>query len=422
MNEVVPVVWLAPPGWPAPAAGWYPSLEWLPDPTWPWPPPRHLFWSPIDVDAFLNSEEVEFPAEPDLSDVPLVWVPAPGWPIPAPGWYPDERWKPDKAWPRAPYGFQHWQPDPAVIAARRQRWWNDTIDVAAACLASLRARVAELSLLEWTWTSAWVSVRMLTPPLPIEVHFSAVLPLHHPARAAVADAERSALLAADEQRQSLLDPSSNRTAAERLAHASHRAQYSFRQLRQRLDELDAARLEYFVAARESALGTKRTSDPAMRYARLTELKANLNAYEYEHKRARTMYRRVLLGEDSREAPDFNRDAAWRRAEECAASHLRSLGFSDATATEVGADAGFDVVGRSVVAQVKYLASPVGRPVVQQLLGANTHGATTAIYSRSGYTKQALDFADQSGVALFTLELPDAVRAVNRHADRLLGTQ
>lgn len=420
MNVGVPVTWVAPPGWPSANAGWHPHGEWLPDPTWPWPPPDHLYWEPTDRAGYLTSDDVVLPSEPDLSDIPLVWVPAPGWPTPAAGWYPDDRWKPDKAWPRAPQGFQHWRPDPTLIAARRQRWWEETVAAASMRLASLRARVNALWELERRWTATWVAVRMLTPPLPIEAHFGAILALHHPARVAVVDAQRAALHAAHEERQQLLDPSSDRVSAERYARAAYHGEASFRLLRLRLSELGNARLNHFVTSREAALGTKSASDPGVRYRLLTELRAGLEAYEVERNANYSNYMSVLFGERDRLAPTFDRDAAWRRAEECAAGHLRSLGFADAAATEIGADAGFDVVGRTVVAQVKYLASAVGRPVVQQIVGANTHGAVAVMYSRSGYTKQALEFADQAGVALFTLELPNAVQAVNRHALQMLG--
>ncbi|WP_051027388.1 restriction endonuclease [Cellulosimicrobium cellulans] len=112
-------------------------------------------------------------------------------------------------------------------------------------------------------------------------------------------------------------------------------------------------------------------------------------------------------------------ANWQLAEELAAVELRRRGFRDAQRTPPGADGGFDVEGRGVVAQVKYLAAPVGREAIQRLAGANTHGARMAFFSRSGYTRTAREFADVADVALFTLSVDDdAVDAVNDSGERL----
>jgi hypothetical protein len=102
---------------------------------------------------------------------------------------------------------------------------------------------------------------------------------------------------------------------------------------------------------------------------------------------------------------------WQQAEALAAAAMRQFGFADATVTTAGADGGIDVVARFAVAQVKYTAKPVGRPVLQQLQGA-ANGRTAACFASAGYSAQALEFADQVRIALFTVQLPRTVRPVN----------
>ncbi len=50
-----------------------------------------------------------------------------------------------------------------------------------------------------------------------------------------------------------------------------------------------------------------------------------------------------------------------RREQFAAVTLRSFGFVEAEVTGGGTDRGLDVVSRALAAQVKYTATPVGRP-------------------------------------------------------------
>lgn len=106
---------------------------------------------------------------------------------------------------------------------------------------------------------------------------------------------------------------------------------------------------------------------------------------------------------------------WRLAEDAAAAFVRSLGFREATATPVGADAGLDVVGSGVAAQVKTQLPPVGRPAVQRLRGAALDVPVRLFFSTSGYTTAAIDYADEAGVALFNLDGNLSAFAVNSEA-------
>lgn len=108
------------------------------------------------------------------------------------------------------------------------------------------------------------------------------------------------------------------------------------------------------------------------------------------------------------------------AELLAEAHLQSNGFIDAYVTRAGADEGLDVVGTGVAAQVKYQAQPVGRPAVQNLIGAavNYPGARAVFYASSGYTASAVQYADAAGVALFRYDEMNNVSAVNDAAEML----
>jgi hypothetical protein len=92
------------------------------------------------------------------------------------------------------------------------------------------------------------------------------------------------------------------------------------------------------------------------------------------------------------------------AEHNAAVTLRKLHFTDASATPTGVDAGVDIRGTGIVAQVKCEMTPVGRPTVQQLYGcAQAEGARGVVFSLDGFTAQAKDWANLVGVALFTFD-------------------
>lgn len=124
---------------------------------------------------------------------------------------------------------------------------------------------------------------------------------------------------------------------------------------------------------------------------------------------------VEAAADDRAGPAVS---SWQQAEALAAWHMQKLGFDDAKMTPPGADGGLDVRATDAVAQVKHYATPVGAPVVQQLRGA-AHGQGAALfYSRSGYTKAAVEYANDAAVALFTYNESGAVQPFN-HAAQIL---
>ncbi|NES14598.1 MULTISPECIES: restriction endonuclease [Micromonospora] len=97
-------------------------------------------------------------------------------------------------------------------------------------------------------------------------------------------------------------------------------------------------------------------------------------------------------------------AAWQQAEYLCASALRQFGFDDARITESGPDGGVDILGSTIAAQVKYTNRPVGRPLVQQLIGA-AGGSVTAFFSLAGFSAQATECAGEAAMALFVVRLP-----------------
>jgi hypothetical protein len=95
-----------------------------------------------------------------------------------------------------------------------------------------------------------------------------------------------------------------------------------------------------------------------------------------------------------------KDPQWRVAERLAERHARAvLNRTEVRASGADAPAGVDVEGTSFVGSVERRRGPVDRPTVERLHDAAA-GRTAAVYSRSGYTKTAVLWADEHHVALF----------------------
>lgn len=110
-----------------------------------------------------------------------------------------------------------------------------------------------------------------------------------------------------------------------------------------------------------------------------------------------------------------------QAELNAATRMRELGFSDAHAVPAGPDGGIDVVARNAVAQVKWRSELAGRPQLQQLFGARAGDVhkTMLFFVTSGYSGQALEFANRTGMCLFRYDPTGAISPVNRFARELV---
>jgi len=100
--------------------------------------------------------------------------------------------------------------------------------------------------------------------------------------------------------------------------------------------------------------------------------------------------------------------------------MRGLGFYDAQETTLTADAGLDVVASAGVAQVKFKAVQVGRPELQNFVGA-AHPYPDRLrlfFSWKGYSSHALEYADQAQIALFSYELDGRCMPENAFAHLL----
>lgn len=104
------------------------------------------------------------------------------------------------------------------------------------------------------------------------------------------------------------------------------------------------------------------------------------------------------------------------AEENAARLLREWGFPDARTPGEGPDGGIDVRATGALAQVKYRAGLTGRPEVQKLFGARGTGDEQLFFfTATGYSDQAVEYADEVGIALFVYDPTGKAEAVNKSA-------
>lgn len=95
---------------------------------------------------------------------------------------------------------------------------------------------------------------------------------------------------------------------------------------------------------------------------------------------------------------------WRDAERATAQWLREVGCRKVELTSAGADGGIDVLTDSWAVQVKHTERRVGRPAIQQIVGAAMAvDRRPALVSSSGFSKPAVEFADEHEVALVELD-------------------
>jgi hypothetical protein len=90
------------------------------------------------------------------------------------------------------------------------------------------------------------------------------------------------------------------------------------------------------------------------------------------------------------------------AEEFVGQLLRYFGVTGAKTTRYSRDGGVDVEAVEMVAQVKHQQNPVGVGVVREIFGVATHkGKIGAVFAKSGFTKEAVDFAQNTQIPLIT---------------------
>ena len=143
--------------------------------------------------------------------------------------------------------------------------------------------------------------------------------------------------------------------------------------------------------------------------------------EYEVMQKTMSSDKKMLGDERDESffrafPDAKLYLAPRNADDfefIAESWMKYWGIEDAKKTPKGSDGGIDVHSSSFVAQVKFFANrKVERPEVQNLYGVAQSMNTGSIFFSyaSGYTTEALDWAEEQGMACFSFdEIPSKKR-------------
>lgn len=115
------------------------------------------------------------------------------------------------------------------------------------------------------------------------------------------------------------------------------------------------------------------------------------------------------------------------AETYAAEHLHSLGWPDAAPSGSTAAADVDIIGgrpdNVVVAQVVLTRAPTEARSVCAVRGAGYayDARTVALFSRAGYTVDAVEWADRVRVALFEFAADGSIRTHGKHAAELVTT-
>lgn len=97
--------------------------------------------------------------------------------------------------------------------------------------------------------------------------------------------------------------------------------------------------------------------------------------------------------------------------------MRHWGFQGVRTTAAGSDAGIDVVAADAVGQVKFEARLVGRPQLQNLVGARgrAHRTRLLFFTGAGYSQPAQEYALDMDIALFEYALDGTMTAVNAPA-------
>lgn len=129
-------------------------------------------------------------------------------------------------------------------------------------------------------------------------------------------------------------------------------------------------------------------------------------------RKRQTRRQAVL--NSRPKPRIFRSP--REAESIACDWLRYIGYQDAELTRSGPDGGIDLESRQAIGQVKAEMKRCGRPVIQQTFGVGRAlGKDPYVFALAGFTRPAIEWADENGVSLFEFNHAGEIEAVNRLA-------
>lgn len=114
----------------------------------------------------------------------------------------------------------------------------------------------------------------------------------------------------------------------------------------------------------------------------------------------------------------DRELSPKEAEEFVAAQLRFHGATGVAVTRFSKDGGVDIVSDLFVSQVKHQVANVGVKTIRELRGVTSSDHSALVFAKSGFSKEAIEFANLHNVGLFTY-LPHLVGA-NRLAEGYLS--
>jgi hypothetical protein len=102
------------------------------------------------------------------------------------------------------------------------------------------------------------------------------------------------------------------------------------------------------------------------------------------------------------------------AQRNASRWMRAWGFWDALATSPGTDRGIDIRASGAIGQVMFQAAGVDREALHELVGATAESSGDQLFFFTGtyYSREAIAYADQHRIALFTYDLDGSMTPQN----------
>ena len=112
------------------------------------------------------------------------------------------------------------------------------------------------------------------------------------------------------------------------------------------------------------------------------------------------------------------------AEDAAADWMRRHGFRDATVMNGGVDTGVHVIASRAVAQVRTSLTPVGPEDLSRLVrdSRGMPGCHRILFSLSGYSEAARNYAEEHGIALLVVGRNGSVVPANAWGENLSGSR
>jgi hypothetical protein len=94
--------------------------------------------------------------------------------------------------------------------------------------------------------------------------------------------------------------------------------------------------------------------------------------------------------------------------------MRAWGFWDAIATPPGTDTGIDIRASGAIGHVMFQATMIDRKALHTLVGATADSSEDQLFFFTGtyYSREALAYADQHRIALFTYDLDGSMTPQN----------